>query len=224
MEDDREERKITIFSDSQSALLALKAGAVISPIAEDIKATIDQENMNVDFCWVPGHINVSGNEKADAAAKEAAAETTIHTPTKAIPHTDMKRIIREAIGKGWQEKWLSLGQEGRKLRGIKQDVGAWSSSYNKSRRSEVALCRFKIGHTNITHAYLMEGLTNPLICETCRVSVTVEHLLVHCRKYTATRNKYFNNPSLADMLTETSGYSPTKLLEFLRETEILNKI
>ena len=225
--DDGGTKKFTIFSDSQSALLSLKPGAALSPIAEDIKTAINQasrKSIEIDFCWVPGHMNISGNEKADAAAKEAAARITTLTPTRAIPHTDMKRTIKCAIIKGWQEKWLSFNQEGSKLREIKRDVGAWISSYNKNRRQETALCRLRIGHTNITHAFLMERNRNPPVCERCRVPITVKHLLVQCRKYDATRNKYFDNASLADMLAETSDYSPSRLFKFLQETELLSKL
>ena len=29
-----------------------------------------EETIIIDLCWVPGHVNVQGNKKADAAAKE----------------------------------------------------------------------------------------------------------------------------------------------------------
>ena len=136
----------------------------------------------------------------------------------------MIRTIKSAVSGAWQEKWLSFDEEGKKLREVKRDVGAWNSSYNKNRRLETALCRLRIGHTNITHTYLMEGNTNPPICVRCRVPITVKHLLVQCRKYDVIRNKYFNNATLADMLTETSSYSPSRLLRYLKETELLNKL
>ena len=88
----------------------------------------------------------------------------MQTLGKAVPHTDMKRQIKEAIRRGWQDKWLSLDREGRKLREIKRDVGEWNSSYNKCRRIETALSHLRIGHTNITHSYLLQGQANPPEC------------------------------------------------------------
>ena len=90
----------------------------------------EEDNIIIDLCWVPGHVNVGGNEKADAALRAPTA------PHKAIPHTDMRRPLKEAITNGWHQQWNSLAWEGRKLREIKKDVKDWTSSRNKSRRIE----------------------------------------------------------------------------------------
>ena len=127
-------------------------------------------------------------------------------PPRAIPHTDMKHQVKFAVRMKWQEEWKALGQEGRKLRETKQVVKSWKSSFNKSRRIETALSRLRIGHTNITHAYLMQSQANPPKYERCREIITVKHLLLECRKYTKERNKYFNNPSLSDMLAESDNF------------------
>ena len=125
---------LTIFSDSRSVLLALRSDS-LSPILAETKELIRraEEDNIIDLCWVPGHVNVRGNEKADAALRALTA------PHKAIPHTDMRRPLREAITNGWHRKWNSLAQEGRKLREIKKDFKDWTSSHNKSRWIEMVL-------------------------------------------------------------------------------------
>ena len=139
--------RFTFFSDSRSALLALRSDSSFSPILVETKELLrraEENNINIDLCWVPGHVNVWGNEKADAVAKDAA----LRAPTpKAIPHTDMRRPLREAITNGRHRKWNSLAREGRKLREIKKDVKDWTSSHNKSRRIETVLARLRLGHT-----------------------------------------------------------------------------
>ena len=187
-----ENRRYTIFSDSQGVLLALRPDAGASPIAEDIRASLNYakaKNISIDFCWVPGHVGIKGNEEADTAAKEASANENYQFLDTAIPHTDMKRPVREAITKAWRNKWLSLGQKGRKLREIKTDVNEWSSSYNKNRRIETVLARLRIGHSNLTHSYLMQGHADPLECDRCRQPTTVKHILLECRKFAPIRNK-----------------------------------
>ena len=184
----------------------------------------EAKNLVIDFCWVPGHVGVAGNEKADTVAKEAASSEDTQTLDRALPHTDMKKPIRDAIRKGWQDKWLSLDREGRKLREIKRDVGDWNSSYNKNRRIETVLSRLRIGHTNITHSYLMQGQANPPECERCRKCITVKHILVECSKYATARNKYFRNPTLPQMVGETDDFSVAKLVAFLQETDLFAKI
>ena len=45
----------------------------------------------------------------------------------------MKRQIKVATRGGWQNNWLSVEQESRKLKEIKFDISEWNSSYNKIR-------------------------------------------------------------------------------------------
>ena len=220
-------KSFTIYSDSQSAIQALKPNTRISPLTEKITSAYrnaNSLNISIDFCWVPGHIGVKGNEEADTAAKNAARDNSLHTHGKAILHTDMKRPIQEAISRAWHSEWLGLGREGAKLREIKQDINGWNSSYHKNRRAETAISRLRIGHTNLTHSYLMEGQANPPICERCNQPITVKHILLECRNYTNIRNKYFTNPTLAIMLGNTTDFSASKLIAYLRETELLSKI
>ena len=79
--------RFTIFSDSRNALLALRSDYSFSPIAVETKELIrraEEDNIIIDMCRVPGHVNVRRNEKADAAAKDAALRAST-APHKAIP-------------------------------------------------------------------------------------------------------------------------------------------
>ena len=89
---------------------------------------------------------------------------------------------------------------------------------------ETALTRLRIGHTNLTHSYHMVRGLDPPVCDRCNVRMTVKHILLECRKYIAARRKYYNHPSLITMLREADDFSLNRLLLFLQETDILNKI
>ena len=72
--------RITIFTDSQLALEAIKAGNsarrgrdLLRRIAESFFA-LREKDIEVEFRWVPGHSGVCGNEQADVAAKAAASQ------------------------------------------------------------------------------------------------------------------------------------------------------
>ena len=221
-----DKNEFTVFSDSRSALMALRADDSQCPLVQEIRQLICRganENKTIDFCWVPAHVNIEGNEKADRAAKEVA-QGPLGARPKAILHTDMKRPLREAITLGWHQKWNSLGQEGIKLREIKKDVNQWTSSLNKNRRTETVLARLRLGHTNLTHAYLMRGEREPPECDRCQSTLTVKHLLLECRKYTTIRNKYYNNPTLSDMLAEGNNFSVSRLTTFLKEANLFHRI
>ena len=68
------EKKFMIFSDSLSALQALKNFKTDHPLLIQIQELLHKINANKKetiFMWVPGHIDMRGNEAADRAAKEA---------------------------------------------------------------------------------------------------------------------------------------------------------
>ena len=227
IENDEGPCNYTIFCDSQSVLHALKSSASRSLIVGAIKNLMTlaaAKAIHINLCWVPGHCGIAGNEKADTKAKFASNSVDECRRIRAIPHTDMTRIVKAAARREWQRKWSSVEYQDNKLREVKAEIGYWSSSSNKNRRIETALTRLRIGHTNLTHSYHMVRGLDPPVCDRCNVRITVKHILVECRKYIATRRKYYNNPSLITMLREADNFSLNRLLSYLQEIDILDKI
>lgn len=54
------------------------------------------------FCWVPGHVGLSGSEKADSAARQALNEEVTQCQ---VPTSDLKPIINSYITHKWQSDW-----------------------------------------------------------------------------------------------------------------------
>ena len=71
-----------IATDSKSALQALKNSSptenrhLLTHI-HSILHTLQEEGIHLSFIWIPSHIGIHGNEKADTIAKEAARRPTI---------------------------------------------------------------------------------------------------------------------------------------------------
>ncbi|XP_076047430.1 uncharacterized protein LOC143028964 [Oratosquilla oratoria] len=88
----------TIYSDSQSSILALTnfipSHPVISEIQEWLTRTAAREK-TVRFCWSPGHVGIIGNEKADRAAKSAVARPL---PSRGdSPFSDIRTTISSRV-------------------------------------------------------------------------------------------------------------------------------
>ena len=52
-------------------------------------------------------------------------------------------------------------------------------SKNMSRYDSVLLNRLRIGHSRLTHSYLLSG-DDPPTCQSCGIPLTVKHILVEC--------------------------------------------
>ena len=52
------------------------------------------------------------------------------------------------------------------------------------------LCRLRIGHTRLSHGFLMEGGPQPF-CEDCLVPLTIKHVMVECPSLHALRQQFF---------------------------------
>lgn len=112
----------------------------------------------VSFCWFPAHVGVSGRDKADALAKAAARRPAL--TQFSVPAEDFCSAVKKCARRCWQERWNAVGPN--KLRNIRHGLEIWSYR-GLSRRWETALVRFRIGHTKMTHGYLMQGGPSPLL-------------------------------------------------------------
>ncbi|KAG1679877.1 RNA-directed DNA polymerase from mobile element jockey [Nymphon striatum] len=140
-----------ILSDSLSCLMALDNMKYSHPTICEILLklhTLSSSN-HVIFCWLPSHVGISGNEKADFAAKSALSLPVDH---QFISYHDFYMYILKHILSIWQNKWD--GEINNKLHAIKPKLGEWALAYRKSRKEESILCRLRVGHTYLTHSFL----------------------------------------------------------------------
>ena len=72
------------------------------------------------LCWIPSHVGILGNEKADAAAKSALS---LPVTRMKLPATGMYPRITKLIFDEWQEVWSCYA--GNKLHAIKPTVGGY---------------------------------------------------------------------------------------------------
>lgn len=127
------------------------------------------------FCWVPSNCGIPANERADQAAKEALNKTE---SAISIAATDFKSKINNYINTIWQQYWDQ--QINNKLHEIKPTLGhpRYSLQY---RKDQVVLNRVRIGHSRLTHSFLMEKLPLP-VCIYCNTGdhLTIKHVSLDC--------------------------------------------
>ncbi|KAE8211818.1 hypothetical protein CF319_g9314 [Tilletia indica] len=104
-------KTITVYCDNTAAIQAISSGQGTSslPHIKSLDKRIrswlrgDQGN-RLRISWVPGHVGVTGNERADDLAKVGATRggAMVH-PTTSISYA--KRVVNERATKAWQSAW-----------------------------------------------------------------------------------------------------------------------
>jgi len=151
-----------LLTDSFSSLQAIwdleSTNLITQPIVLQILSTIQS---SVIFIWIPGHIGNPQDDRVDQAAKEATRFPKILDPTPASLY-DLKNLYRHRILDSWHNLWKNLHHDEPRM--IKHKPEPWFSAIRNSRHEEVILARLRIGHTRLTHSYLLQGLHAPPSC------------------------------------------------------------
>ena len=210
---------VVIVTDSRSSIEALEAVYSRHPIVQKIQGLLLESSKSFTFCWCPSHVGVSGNEKADCLARNTAEDGV---PTRvALPRTDVKVFLKSRSRELWRDEWISQPVTN-KLRALKTTISPFPNSCFSNRHWERTLCRLRIGHTNLTHGFLMDQSHQPY-CQDCLVPLTIYHLLVECPTYLEDRRVFGTNPTIKTILT-THANSNGPLFQFLTLINVLYKI
>ena len=223
--EERGKGKYLVCSDSLSSIRAIQQtdtrNILVGRIQEKIHWLMER-GREIVLLWVPGHAGIELNEQADKAAKEAARRGAEFI---CIPHSDWIPRIKKEIYRCWEEKW----KESRaKLYQIKEKPGTWPKIV-MTRKDEVVINRLRLGHTRMTHKYIVDGQVegNLPVCESCQDAVlTVEHVLIRCEQLREARQThllpYYDRLSVGEVLNEKD--SGERVITYLKCIGCYSKI
>ena len=210
---EKQNHNYIILSDSLSTISSIANTHKPNDIAKKIHLLISShlsKGNAVKIMWVPGHSSIEGNEKADIHAKHTASSTSFDTSLP-ITAQDTIRMIKCISKQVWQKTWAN---QKTKLNEIKSTIVHWPNN-QPNRKKETIINRLRIGHTRITHGYLMSR-EEPPSCTTCGVVLTIKHILTECLAYSDARNRNQISNDLYDTLGPVIP-SPSIFI-FLQET------
>lgn len=186
-------RSATIFSDSMSALQAIrrpgnKSGQqIIHAILRAAENTKNHGTM-IRLQWIPGHCEIPGNEIADQLAKEAAIPSKTHPFSPLISRE--RAHIRQVIQDQWAEEWKG-SKTGSHLRRIDNTLPA---KYTRGlygslpRNRAYLLTQLRTGHCWLsTYAKTFRFRDNDLCI--CGERESVSHVLLDCPELRALRRE-----------------------------------
>ena len=211
--------KFVIFSDSMSVLESISSQESKNPLLNNLLQFIEslrQRKKIVHFCWVPSHVGIRGNEKADQAAKMGQNEPLpVHYK---IPYTDFLPNVKSYVKESWQERWNN--QVDNKLNAITPIIQQFKTN-SLSRREQVIIHRIRIGHSRLTHSHLMERKPAPR-CHFCnRDMLSIKHVMLECSKFMYSRRRHFHVASMKDLFDIVSLRS---ILDFVKDIGIFHSL
>lgn len=198
-----------ILSDSASCMAAIDKGESNHPFVQEFENIASRKN--IVACWIPGHSGIPGNEAADQAAERGRTGRTFY---KTLPSSDVIRWIRGLLRDSYQARWDS--HRSTFLQACKPMIGKWTD--RPDRREQRILTRLRIGHTLMTKKHLFDRMT-PNTCETCNSELTVEHILLSCKKYENIREEVGLSNNILVVLGNNSE-NETKTLKFVKKCRL----
>ena len=106
------------------------------------------------------------------------------------------------------------------MHAIRPAIGYYKQKTGLSRRDTVLLNRLRIGHTRLTHSFLLSGDDLPK-CGTCQCPLTVKHILVDCVDLKDVRNKLFVASSIKDLFDNIEAH---KIIDIIKETRLYKQL
>jgi len=210
--------KFIIFSDSMSSLEALNSFKIeLDLVLRIIKdyTNLTNAGKTIEFCWIPSHVNIPGNERADTAAKAALGLTV---SSMKLPACELIPRISKFCREEWQDIWNSAANN--KLHAIYPVVGTSCHNNLITRREAVIINRLKIGHSRLTQSYLLSGEDQPT-CTSCDAPLTVKHILLDCPDLLDVRKKYFTASSLRDIFESVDNQN---IIGFIKDAHFYHKL
>jgi ribonuclease HI len=228
--------KCVIYADSQAAIKGISnpnkqsgQGVLISAINK-IELLVNTRNMRTEIKWIPGHKDITGNETADKAAKQAAKSKGEDPTIPKSTHKSLKSarsvLIKRAITHDWSASWKSRTHDAKQLRRItnKPNVTCGIKLYKaiNTRHQAAQLARLRTGHCSLNQFLHRFGFEDSPMCECGNDAIeNVQHYLLHCPRYERQRAKLAKEVGIGGMWIEKLLGYPEMIqstLEYIKET------
>ena len=181
-------KKHVILTDSRSAMEALEHSKVrgyrFDLIASFRKLYTDLTRIckhSITICWIPSHVGVIGNEKADNLAKEALTNPDFPLEVKLGTSENKSLIMKRVKGLIWQKQWdackiSTLTKE--LIPKVNKGKIAYSGTGTLGKITRLRLNRPYFNTRNGDEA---------INCDQCNEPKTLKHVLLSCQNHEAER-------------------------------------
>ena len=225
---DTQQHHVTIFTDSQAALMAVMANKIYSPL---VKSCVESLNSLAGRCrsvtlqWVPSHSGYQGNEEADSLAKTAANTRGVGPePILPVPKALCSREVDLWVTRTHNTEW-------RREQTCRQSKLMWPRSNRAKAKQLLGLKRPDLrnviqilsGHANLNRHRCVAKQTLLPFCTKCadEAEETPTHYVGECAAYANERLTHFQTDRLNG--EDIANLPVQKLVKFLRVTKRLDE-
>ena len=150
--------------------------------------------------------------------KQAKTSFSLEPTSFKIPFSNFKPSFNKYILDQWQTSWnYSIGNI---FFEMKPTISEHQSVVRNIRKEEVVLARLCLGHTRVTHSYLLQGEEQPQ-CVGCDAPFTTRHFLLECGDFAQVKHNCFHVDNMKQFFQDIRIDS---IMTFLRQINIFNKI
>ena len=200
---DHQAVNVVIFTDSLSALQALENYSSsqdrdICRLAQSLNKLLTSYDVQVTLQWIPGHEDVSGNERADRLAKEGSKKEQYE---KQCSYQTVKKIIKNDSKKAWMNRW-EKGNTGRTMFSNMAKPMPKDSINLLPRQDQSLIFQLRTGHAPLN---LHLNRINPQhlpICRNCDYPYeSTAHVLFDCQTTKSLRKEFLPpTPTIQNVL------------------------
>lgn len=176
----KSESNIVICSDSRSVLQTLLSqNNDLHPTINEIKHSLyENQSNNICLLWIPSHVGIPGNERADSLTKLLPLA---HTTNESLYYKQLIPAIKKQTFSEWNTSWIDCTWKGQRLKSIMPSLKAkpWFHNLKWSRQDIKNISRLRIGH-GLYPAHLFRcSLATSDLCE-CGEYGDLNHLIFQC--------------------------------------------
>lgn len=189
-------KRVLILSDSMSALQALcnkSISASTNYLIFTLKQSINRlqnRDVTIEFCWVPGHSGILGNELVDTLAK--SSDNVMNCNYK-VPYTDLTLFVKKLM----LQRWTTYLDTSRNIKGKwlaevapVPSTKAWFEKYKTfpGRNFFTTLSRLRIGHCRFPAHLSRLNLNENATCKYCNNNFCdLDHIFFVCPNFGISR-------------------------------------
>jgi hypothetical protein len=210
--------------------------SIIKRILDEIDALhLTRPTYAMQIEWVPGHVGIDGNEKADQAAKSAAIEEINPVPPTILKSARANEI-HQSVEREQQKQWVNGKGTAEHLRNItKRNMTKRNQSTKRTKssagiyeqlrkRKHIAwVARLRTGHCSLNTYLKRFNIVQDAICPGCGdAKETVHHYLMVCPKHERWRDRMRKAVGVGGMKMEKLLGDSRRIrdtIEFIESTE-----